>query len=159
MCICCPTTRVPFTSYWIKWGENMAVVPDFPIVAVQDEEQIPNRTYKLDIEAGRIVGFVDDDEAVNQAAMKAMKTPRFKCYAYDDQYGSEISQLLGNSEVTREYIEAEMEFLLNDALCADGRFSGIDDLTMEFIGDDARFAFVAYTSLGKMQMEGATDGV
>lgn len=137
----------------------MAVVPEFPIVAIQEETQIPNRTYKLDLDKGRIIGYVDDMDAINQAAMKALYTPRLDCYAYDDQYGSEIKTLLGNANATRDYIEAEMEFLLNDALCADGRFSGIEDLTMEFDGDEAHFTFTADTTLGQLQMEGATDSV
>ncbi len=137
----------------------MAVVPDFPIVAIQEEVQIPNRTYKLDLDKGRIVGYVDDMDALNQAAMKALYTPRFGCYAYDDQYGSEVATLIGNPDATREYIEAEMEFLLTDALQADGRFSGIEDLKMAFDGDEARFAFIANTTLGKLTLEGATDSV
>ena len=137
----------------------MAVVPDFPIVAIQEETQIPNRTYKLDLDKGRIIGYVDGEDAINQAAMKSLYTPRLTCYAYDDQYGSEIATLLGNPNATREYIEVEMEFLLTDALCADGRFSGIENLTMEFDGDDAHFTFIADTTLGKIQMEGETGSV
>lgn len=137
----------------------MAIVPDFPIVAVQDETQIPNRTYKLDLDKGRIIGFIEDEEALNLAAMKALYTPRFDCYAYDDQYGSEIARLLGDPDVTQEYIEAEMEFMLADALCADGRFFGIEDLKMRFEGDEAWFSFIADTTIGKLKMEGATDSV
>ncbi len=137
----------------------MSVVPDFPIVAVQEEVQIPNRTYRLDFDAGRIAGFTDDMDAINQAAMKALYTPRFGCYAYDDQYGSEIEALIGNPGATRSYIQAKMDFLLNDALCADGRFESITDLQMEFEGDSARFSCIAHTTLGQIQLEGATNGV
>lgn len=137
----------------------MAVVPDFPIVEIQEETQIPNRTYKLDLDKGRIVGYVDDEEAIQQAASKILRTPRFDCYAYNDQYGSEITRLLGDKDVTQEYIEAEMEFLLNDALCADGRFLGIEDLQMSFDGDEAFFSFTADTTYGKLAMEGASDDV
>lgn len=137
----------------------MAVVPDFPIVEVREETQIPSRTYKLDLDRGRIVGYVDDEEAIQQAAAKILRTPRFGCYAYNDQYGSEIMRLLGDKNVTREYIEVEMDFLLNDALCADGRFLGIEDLKMTFDGDEAFFSFTADTTFGKLAMEGATDDV
>lgn len=145
--------------YWIKWGESMAVVPDFPIVGIIEETQIPTRTYKLDLDNGRIIGYVDKEDAINQAAMKALYTPRFGCYAYDDQYGSEIRSLIGNPDATREYIEAEMDFILNDTLRVDGRFIGVDDLEMEFDGDEARFTFTADTILGQIYMEGATDRV
>lgn len=131
----------------------MAVFPEFPIVEIKEESQIPNRTYKLDLDAGRIVGYVDDDDAIQQAAAKILYTPRFDCYAYDDQYGSEIKSLLGNKDVTREYIEAELEFLIQDALCADGRFQGISDLTMRFDGDAAYFTFNAETTEGDTELE------
>lgn len=137
----------------------MSVVPEFPISKIQDETQIPNRTYRLDLEKGRIIGYVDDDDALQQAAFKVLLTPRFDCYAYDDQYGSEIRSLLGNPNVTREYIEAEIEFILRDTLCYDGRFVGIDDLKVSFNSDEAYFSFILNTIMGQIKMEGATDVV
>lgn len=137
----------------------MAVVPELPIVGIQTDTQAPNKTYKLDFDRGRIVGYVDGEDALRQAATKALYTPRFDCYAYDDQYGSEIGSLLGKQNVTREYIEAEIEFILQDALCQDGRFSGIEDLSMSFDSDDAFFSFTLDTVLGQTRMEGATDYV
>jgi len=137
----------------------MAIVPDFPIVTIQEEVQIPNRTYKLDLEKGRIVGYVDDEEAIAQAAMKVLRTPRMGCYAYDDQYGSEVATLLGNPNLTREYIEAEMEFILQDSLRADGRFLGIEDLQMTFSGDAAFFTFIASTTQGEIELEGVSNDV
>lgn len=137
----------------------MAVVPDFPISEVQEETAIPNRTYKLDLDNGRIIGFVDGEEALQQAAVKALYTPRFDCLAYDNQYGSEIKSLLGNKDVTREYIEAEMEFILEDTLCQDGRITGISDLDMSFDADNAEFTFRMNTILGDTEVTGATGNV
>lgn len=138
---------------------DMAVVPEFPILQIQDETQVPNRTYKLDFDKGRIIGYVDGEDALQQAAAKALYTPRFDCFAYDDQYGSEINSLLGNPDVTREYLESEMEFILKDTLCQDGRFSGIDDLEIQFESDEAFFSFILNTVLGQIQIEGVTNGV
>lgn len=137
----------------------MAVVPDFPISEIQEDTALPNRTYQLDLDNGRIVGFVDGMEALRQAAKKALYTPRFDCLAYDDQYGSEIKSLLGNKNVTREYIEAEMEFILKDTLCQDGRITDIHDLDMSFDSDEAQFSFVMDTILGNTEVIGATDDV
>ena len=60
-----------------------------PIQTITEAEERPSKTYKLDLKAGRIVGYVDELEAVNQAILKAIITPRFKCLIYDNQYGSE----------------------------------------------------------------------
>lgn len=137
----------------------MAVVPEFPIVAVQEETQIPNRTYRLDMDSGHIVGYVDGEDALQQAAKKALRTPRFDCFAYDDQYGSELSHLIGNKDVTREYIQSEIEFILKDALCQDGRFTDVRDITIDFEGDSAHFSCTAVTVTGETELEGATDDV
>lgn len=137
----------------------MAVIPETPSVSVQVETQIPNRTYKLDLDKGRIVGFVDGEEALQQAAEKAIRTPRFNCYAYDDQYGSELTSLLSTPNVSREYIEAEIEFILQDTLCQDGRISSIEDLSISFDSDEAYFTFIVNTILGQIRMEGTTDYV
>lgn len=137
----------------------MAIIPEIPSANVQTDTQIPNRTYKLDLDNGHIIGYVDGEEALQQAASKALYTPRFRCYAYDDQYGSELFSLLGNKDVTREYIMAEIEFILQDTLCQDGRFTGIDDLVISFDSDDAYFSFVLNTILGQTRMEGETNYV
>ena len=138
---------------------DVAIFPEVPEVDIKVETQIPNRTYKLDLDNGRIAGYVDGDDALQQAASKALYTPRFACYAYDDQYGSEINSLMGNTETTREYIESEMEFILQDTLCQDGRFSSIEDLKIQFDSDDAYFEFVLNTIMGQIHMEGETNHV
>ena len=126
---------------------------------VEDETTSPSRTYKLDFDTWRINGFVDDEEALQQAAAKALYTPRFDCYAYDDQYGHEIARLLRNRNQTQEYIEAEIEFIIRDTLLQDGRFLDIEDLEIEFDRDEVTFSFTLDTILGQTQMEGASEYV
>lgn len=68
------------------------VLIPIPIETVTDSEEQPSLTYRLDLDAGRIVGKVDNLEAVNQAIRKAIITPRFKCLIYDNQYGTPKTQ-------------------------------------------------------------------
>lgn len=44
----------------------MAVDIAIPVAAIEDEETITSRTYAIDWEAGRIAGFIDEQEAVKQ---------------------------------------------------------------------------------------------
>ena len=99
----------------------MAVDIAIPVAAIEDEEMITSRTYAIDWEAGRIVGFIDKQDAVKQFIKKALLTPRFHCLIYDNQYGSEIRDNVIKNTATREYIEAEMPFLISDALIHDER--------------------------------------
>ena len=102
----------------------------------------------LDIDGGRIYGWVDKMEAVHQMIRKALLTPRFDCYAYDDQYGSEIIKLIRTEAVTREYIASEMEALVEETLMADGRIDRVEDVTCHFEGDEVTITFTAYTAFG-----------
>lgn len=60
-----------------------------PVETITEAAELPSRTYRLDLEKGRIVGKVDGLAAVDQAIRKAIITPRFKCLIYDHQYGNE----------------------------------------------------------------------
>lgn len=128
--------------------------PDFPVSGITEDSQLPSRTYRLDIEGGRIAGIVDNLDAVNQMIRKTLLTPRFDCYAYDDQYGSEIIKLMRTEAVTREYIASETESMLEDALLADSRIDRLSDISCEFLGDTARVDFKAHTAFGVIDMKG-----
>ena len=71
-----------------------------PLLVTQVEEaaEPPSKTYRLDLEEGRILGMVDGQEAVRQAIHKAIITPRWKCLIYDNQYGSEIEAAVIQSQ-------------------------------------------------------------
>lgn len=58
--------------------------------------------------------------------------PRFRCLIYSNQYGSEIIETLMDKEVTREYIEAEISFLVTDTLIHDPRVLRVYNVEIEF---------------------------
>ncbi len=124
-----------------------------PVETVTEAEEQPSRTYKLDLEAGRIVGKVDGLTAVNQAIRKAIITPRFKCLIYDPQYGSEIEDAIIAKDATRDYIEAATEGFVRDALLPDTRILSIYDFEIELEEDSARISFKADTIFGETEIE------
>lgn len=108
---------------------------DIPISfdTMEDEVEKTSRTYKIDWDEGRIGGFVDGKEAMNQYIKKALLTPRFHCLIYSGQYGSEIIDRLMDKNVTREYIEAEMPFLVRDTLIHDPRILNVYNVAVSFM--------------------------
>lgn len=136
----------------------MAVDKAIPVTAIEDEEEITSRTYAIDWDHGRIVGFVDGQEAVKQFIKKALLTPRFKCLIYDNQYGSEIRETIVQRTATREYIEAEMLFLVRDTLIYDERILDVYNMSFEFKDtypqqDSAIISFDVDTIYGNMHMK------
>jgi len=119
----------------------------------EDEEEESSRTYRLDLDAGRIIGMTDGLDAVIQATRKAIATPRFDCLIYDDQYGSETAS--GNLAVgaTQAYLETAIEGFIRDALSQDTRILEIGEFEFEFRDDSAYISFNIDTIFGSAQIE------
>lgn len=124
-----------------------------PFETVKEAEERPSLTYRLDLDAGRIVGKVDGLTAVEQAIRKAIITPRFKCLIYDNQYGSEIEDALIAKDATRDYIEAAAEGFVKDALLPDTRILSVYDFQIELAEDYAHISFKVNTIFGKTEIE------
>ena len=131
----------------------MAVYIPINIADVQDAQEMPSRTYRLDLDAGRIVGFVDNLEAVQQAIRKAIITPRFKCLIYDKQYGSEIEDAVIAKDASREYAQSVIEGFVKDALAPDSRILECHDFDISFDKDQAQIVFTADTNYGEIELE------
>ena len=138
----------------------MHVALDIPIPfeTIENEQEKPSRTYRIDWDKGRIIGFVDGREAMNPFIKKAILTPRFRCLLYSNQYGSEIIDTLMDKGVTREYIEAEMFFLVTDALIHDPRVLRVYNVGIEFkdtypMQDSCVIAFDVDTIYGEIPIK------
>lgn len=123
-----------------------------PIDTVEEAQEAPSLTYKLDLDKGRIVGRIDGQEAVKQAIRKALITPRFKCLIYDNQYGSEIEDAIIAADASQEYIETVVEGFVRDALKPDTRITNITDFSISFEDDAALISFTADTIFGKTEI-------
>ena len=98
---------------------------------------------------------MDRLEAMKQFIKKALITPRFKCLIYDSQYGSEIRDNLIAPGITREYLETEIHFLVEDALIHDERVLRVYNLGIEFgekypLHDSVVISFDVDTIYGKI---------
>ena len=124
-----------------------------PIGNVEEEQEKPSLTYRLDLATGRIMGKVDGLAAVEQAILKAMITPRFHCLVYDNQYGSEVIDAIIANDATPEYIVAAAEGFVRDCLKPDTRILDITDFTLEFEGDSVRINFRVETIFGEIEIE------
>jgi hypothetical protein len=99
---------------------------------LDEEKNVPTNTYAIDWASGRIVGMMDGQEAVRQFIHKAILTPRFRCLIYDNQYGSEIDDVVIRQNASRSYIEAELPFLVKDALIYDDRITDVYNIVITF---------------------------
>lgn len=123
------------------------------VETVREAQELPSRTYRLDLDRGRISGMVDGQEAVRQAIRKALITPRFRCLIYDNQYGSEITEAITQKDATHEYTEMALPGFVRDCLKPDTRITGVGNFSIAFEGDTAYISFDADTIFGQITIK------
>lgn len=122
---------------------------------LEDAVPLPSNTYRIDFENRRILGRIDGIEAVKQAILKAVITPRFKCLIYDDDYGSEIkNDLIKDTENDNLYWKAVIPEYVKDSLSLDDRVLEVKDFDFDINGDTITIKFTAVTIFGDVAIEG-----
>lgn len=120
-------------------------------IEIQPEAETPSRTYKVDFANGRISGFVDESEAMQQAIYKILQTERFDYLIYSWNYGVEMKALFGKSYPV---VESEVKRVIKEALIADSRITDVVDFKVTRV--DKRTVAVSFTALtifGDMNIE------
>lgn len=118
------------------------------------EESIIYRTYRMDFQNKRIIGMIDGLEAAGQGMFKALQTRRYAYEIYDDQYGSDIMNKLGNIDLSPDYLEADMPVMISDAFLNMEEILEIDDLQFEILDVDSIYvSFAASTIFGDTIIE------
>ena len=101
---------------------------------IDDELEQPTMTYKIDFETGRIQGFVDGIESVKQFIRKAIITERSKWRIYTDDYGCELSSMIG-TDVTDGFLQSEIPRMVREAIEYDNRITSVNEITARQNGD------------------------
>lgn len=119
------------------------------------EESIIYRTYRMDFQNKRIIGMVDGLEAAGQNMFKALQTRRYAYEIYDDQYGSDVMNKIGNADLSPDYLESDIPEMIADAFQNMEEILEIDDLQFEILDADSIYAsFTAATIFGSTIVEG-----
>lgn len=125
----------------------MALIPAAPAASIGQAGEIKpaaeqtTRTYKIDFASGRVAGFVDGREAMEQAIFKILATERFAHLIYSWGYGVEQNAVLGKSW---RVFASELRRVVREALLADSRITDVTDFDVEQI--DRRTAAVRFTA-------------
>ncbi|MEC0370055.1 DUF2634 domain-containing protein [Paenibacillus chibensis] len=109
-------------------------------IIVTDPIEQPLKTYALNIDVGELGGHVDGQDAVKQFIYKAIKTARFRFAIYDDDYGSELDDLIGQ-DVTTDLLETEVPRVIEEALIYDDRIDSVYGFELTREGDRLYVSF------------------
>lgn len=115
-----------------------------------EEESYPNKTYKMDLNNKCIVGMCDDKEALQQAIYKILNTELGEDLIYEDDYGFEKQDLLGDDFI---YVESEIKVRIKEAVLTDDRFVDVDDFIITKENKKMLISFMVYTDNEAIEVE------
>jgi len=107
--------------------------------------------YYETVQVDRISGFIDDLDAIRQAVYHILSIERYSCLIYDDNYGVELQQYIGQDF---EYLKVTIQKTLEEALMQDERIISIDVINVEKIDNEtANVKLSIQANVGEIQME------
>ena len=127
------------------------MVPTNSILSTPIEEvEIPSKSYRINTTANQLAGYVDDIEAVMQAAYLILNAERYQFPIYTWDYGVELLDLFGQPV---SYVVSELERRIKEALTQDDRITEVTDFDFNIVGSVIRVTFVINCEFGSESME------
>ena len=129
----------------------MQITPEtYDFNAEFQTEQFANKTYKINFEEKRIIGEIDDLEAVKQAVYKILHTERFNSLLYSWDYGVEFENLIGKDY---DFILGDLQRRIEEALLQDDRIERIENVKVNKKQNDSiDVSFIVISKYGNVTM-------
>ena len=130
---------------------NVSILPQGATVG--NIETIENtiqaiKTYK--IKDGKVIGFCDGKEALEQTIFFILSTERYKYLIYSDNYGSEFENV---PNIDRDILESELKRRINEALIQDDRIESTDNYIFNYDEDSVLVKFTVFSIYGDLEIE------
>lgn len=109
----------------------------------------PSKTYFM-TDNGRIKGYTDGIQAVEQAVYKILSTERYDYIIYSFNYGIQLKDLYG---MPYDFCCAELERRIREALTWDDRIEDVDEFSFEKVYDSIHVMFTVHSIFGNIEME------
>ncbi len=136
----------------------MNTVIEIPVSTNARPKSIPTLTYAMDFSTMSIDGKADGIASLRQLIYKILLTERFAHIIYDDQFGCEIRSVVYARNVGSDFIDAELERVVRDALLSDERILSLKDFSYTVSHDEIYFKMTVETIFGKESIEINTKG-
>ncbi|MGG1862460.1 DUF2634 domain-containing protein [Bacillus safensis] len=138
----------------------MALSPEEEIEEIEEDEEVEtSTTYRIDFETGRLTGeTISGIEAIRQFIYMTLRTERYAHPIYSHDIGTEIQELLTDTEATDEYKEMEIPRLLEEALLVDERIDHIKELEVTKQNDSFHVKLAIVTDEGTLEIEEVMEG-
>lgn len=113
-------------------------------------EELPTKTFRLKPEQEIFSGKTDSAEAMKQAIYLILNTERYEYPIYSWNYGVQLSDLFGKPS---EYVIAELERRITEALTQDDRITDVSDFDFSVSGRKVSCTFTVKTKYGDISRQ------
>lgn len=96
-----------------------------------EELTVPTKTFKIDLENKRIIGYTDGTDAYKQAVYKLIQTEAEAFPIYSANYGVITDDLIGSNMA---YAKGAVMLRLREAILIDERFKSVEFTNIEAKG-------------------------
>lgn len=118
---------------------------------LEELEEMPSYDFGLNTENNRISGIVEDLEALKQAIYLILSTERYEYSIYDENYGVEFNDLIGQDT---EWVIPELEMRIKEALMMDERITDVNNFDFQIQKPRIILCtFTVETTKGTLDME------
>ena len=111
---------------------------------------VPNKSYRMKIADEKILGNIDELDAITQACYKILNTERYQYVIYSWNYGIELQDLFGKPI---PYVYSELPRRIKEALTQDDRINSVEDFELSYNKGNVLAKFTVKTNLGNIDME------
>jgi hypothetical protein len=122
---------------------------DLEYTEVEVVEQ-PSKTYRLDAVNNKMIGKIDDLEAIKQAIYKRLSTEKDEHLIYSSDYGIQLDDLIGEPD---SYVLPTLQGRITEALYQDERILGVDNFYFTEEKGIITASFTVHTNLGDVEDE------
>nr|WP_235701816.1 DUF2634 domain-containing protein [Bacillus altitudinis] len=139
---------------------NVALSPEEEIEETEEDEEVEtSTTYRIDFVNGRLTNeAITGIEAIRQFIYMTLRTERYAHPIYSHDIGTEIQELLTDTEATDEYKEMEIPRLLEEALVVDERIDHIEEIEVTKQNDAFQVKLTIVTDEGTLEIEEVMEG-
>jgi len=138
----------------------VALSPEEEIEETEEDEEVEtSTTYRIDFENGRLTNeAITGIESIRQFIYMTLRTERYAHPIYSHDIGTEIQELLTDTEATDEYKEMEIPRLLEEALVVDERIDHIEEIEVTKQNDAFQVKLTIVTDEGTLEIEEVMEG-
>lgn len=125
-------------------------VNDGLIVDFDETIEQPSKTFQLNTVKNRIVGFIDEIEALKQAIFLILSIERYEHIIYSWNYGVELNDLFGKPI---PFVLPEIKRRVTEALVQDDRIESVDAFKFEVNKGKVHATFTVHSIYGEIEAE------